>query len=59
MDWIIESGEGDILHADLDKDEALDKARRLVEEMDELISVQNIHTKEEIVILPDGDTEYH
>ena len=40
MDWIVESGEGDILHADLAREQALEMARRLVEEMDEPMSEQ-------------------
>ena len=59
MDWIIESAEGDILHTDLMKDEALQKARNLTETRDEPVSVQNIKTGEEIVTLPGGDSEHH
>ncbi|MXY21605.1 MAG: hypothetical protein F4Y49_09775 [Dehalococcoidia bacterium] len=57
MDWIIESAEGDILLADLEKDEAIEKARSLTEARDEPVSVQNIQTGQEIVYLPGGETE--
>ena len=59
MDWIIESAEGDILLADLEKDEAIEKARSLTSERDEPVSVQNVQTGQEIVYLPDGGTEQH
>ena len=59
MDWIIESAEGDILLTDLDKEQAEEKARSLVSERDEPVSVQNVQTGEEIVYMPDGQVEHN
>ena len=59
MDWIIESAEGDILIADLEKGQAEEKARSMAETRNEPVSVQNVKTGHEIVYLPDGQTEQH
>ena len=59
VDWIIESAEGEVLETDLTRTEAIAKARKMSELRNKPISVQNVYTGEEIVALPDGETEHH